>query len=428
MELSQDVMKAVETLEYRVTAGDVATKTGLNIAQAEAGVLALASATQAHIQVAETGDVAYEFPRQFRATLRNKYWQLRWQETWKKIWSALFYVIRISFGIMLILAVVTVFVAIIAIQIGMQQRDDDNGGGYSGGGFGFNPWLWIGRDMFYWFGYSPRRQYGHHDYSSSSRSRSGQGNKLNFLEAIYSFLFGDGDPNKNLDERRWGAIATVIRNNRGAVAAEQLAPYLDSAILNDDFEDYVIPALSRFNGQPKVSPEGDLVYYFPELQVTAKTQRSQSIPAFLKEAKRRFTSASSDQVTIAIGLGVALVVGAIYLGGLLSGAGDLPGIVGLVQSVHWLLLGYGIAFLGIPAVRYFWVQQQNQQIETRNTQRQQLVGKTIPRKLTYAKQFATETIVGKEDLAYTTETDLIDQEISNRDKLDAEWQKRLESS
>lgn len=43
MELSQDVMKAVESLEYRVTAGDVAAKTGLNLSQAEAGVLALAS-------------------------------------------------------------------------------------------------------------------------------------------------------------------------------------------------------------------------------------------------------------------------------------------------------------------------------------------------------------------------------------------------
>ncbi len=81
MELNQDIMKAVETLDYRVTAGDVAAKTGLNLSQAEAGVLALASETQAHIQVAETGDVAYEFPRQFRAVLRNKYWQLQWRET-----------------------------------------------------------------------------------------------------------------------------------------------------------------------------------------------------------------------------------------------------------------------------------------------------------------------------------------------------------
>ena len=423
MELNQDVMKAVETLDYRVTPADVAAKTGLNISQAEAGVLALASATQAHMQVADTGDIAYEFPRQFRATLRNQYWQLRWRETWAKIWAILFYLIRISFGILLIAAVVLVFVAIIAIQIGMQSQRDDDGGGYRGG-FGINPWLWIGSDWFYWFGYGPRRRYDRYGQVGGGRDRNRH--DLNLLEAIFSFLFGDGDPNKNLDERRWSAIATVIRNNRGAVTAEQLAPYLDNANLNDDLEDYVIPALSRFNGRPKVSPQGDLVYYFPELQVTANNYQPQSVPAFLKEVKRRFTSASSDQITIAIGLGTLLVVGSIYLSYI--AAGWTTGFIGLIYSLCDLFLAYGVAFLGIPAVRYFLMQRQNQKIETRNAQRKRLVGQTIQRKLDYAKQFAIQTIVGKDNLAYTTETDLIDQEIANRDKIDEEWRKRLESS
>ncbi|MEM8615138.1 MAG: hypothetical protein AAGF93_24240, partial [Cyanobacteria bacterium P01_H01_bin.105] len=345
------------------------------------------------------------------------------------IWAVLFYLIRISFGIMLIAAVVLVFVAIIAIQIGMQQRDDDNGGGYSGshsGGFGFNPWLWIGRDWFYWFSYGPRRQYDQQYDSYSPRGRSRQSSELNLLEGIYSFLFGDGDPNKNLDERRWSAIATLIRNNRGAVTAEQLAPYLDNANLDDDLEDYVIPALSRFNGSPKVSPQGDLVYYFPELQVTTKNYKPQSVPAFLKETKRRFTSASPNQVTIAIGLGTLLVVGSIYLS--FIAAGWTTGFIGLIYSLCDLFLAYGVAFLGIPAIRYFWMQRQNQKIEARNAERQHFVGKTVQSKLDYAKQFAMQTIVGKDNLAYTTETDLIDQEITNRDKIDEEWRKRLESS
>jgi len=41
---------------------------------------------------------------------------------------------------------------------------------------------------------------------------------------IFSFLFGDGNPNANLEERRWQQIATVIRNNGGAVVAEQMLP------------------------------------------------------------------------------------------------------------------------------------------------------------------------------------------------------------
>ena len=49
-------------------------------------------------------------------------------------------------------------------------------------------------------------------------------------------------------------------------------------------------------------------------------------------------------------------------------------------------------------------------------------------KLTYAQQFAAQTIVSKEDLAYTTETDLVEQEAAQSDKIDAEWRQRLRES
>ena len=433
MAFNDAVMRAVETLDYRVTIGDVAAQSGLEIRVAEQGLLALAADAQAHMQISEAGEIAYEFPRNFRAILRRKFRKLRWQESWAKIWQVLFYLIRISFGAVLLLSILLIFIAIAILLISMQaanQDERDNGRG--GGGMIFLPRVWFGPSWWWWLDFDyGRRRYGSRNSSHNRRgsysSRSGGAdNQLNFFEAIFSFLFGDGDPNADLEERRWNAIATVIRNNRGAVSAEQLAPYLDNANLDDDLEDYVLPALSRFNGRPKVSPQGDLVYHFPELQVTTRNHKPQSVPAFLKETTRRFTSASSDQVSIAIGLGTLLVVGSIYLA--YAAAGWSTGFIGLIYSLCDIFLAYGIAFLGIPLERYFRMQQQNKNIEARNIQRKNLVGKTIQRKLDYAKQFALETIVGKDNLAYTTETDLVDQEIANRDKIDEEWRKRLESS
>ncbi len=92
------IMQAVEKLGYRVTIGDVATQAGLNVAEAGQGLLTLASDAGGHLQVAETGDIVYQFPRNFREILRNKYLQLRLQEWWKKVWGILFYLIRISGG------------------------------------------------------------------------------------------------------------------------------------------------------------------------------------------------------------------------------------------------------------------------------------------------------------------------------------------
>jgi hypothetical protein len=430
------IMKAVEQLGYRVTVGDVATQAGLNINLAQQGLLALASDAGGHLQVAESGEIAYLFPKNFRSILRNKFLRLQLQEWWEKVWRVLFYLIRISFGIVLLLSIVLIFVAIALIVIGINSSSDNNSGGggrshSGGGGGGFSmPLLWIGPDIFWFFdpGYDQRYR---RQRASSERS------EMNFLEAIFSFLFGDGNPNSDLEERRWQEIATVIRNSRGAVAAEQIAPYLDDIGegYKRELEDYMLPVLTRFNGRPEVSPDGEIVYHFPELQTTAKAREAQPVPAYLRERLWRFSQASSGQIMLAIGLGAMNFVGALVLGSLLKGgiAAQLGGLVAFVQSSYWLLLAYGIGFLAIPLIRYFWIQWKNSQLEAHNQKRQEQAialnqaDAALQKKLAYAQQFAAQNVINQEDLVYTSETDLIDQEIERSAQIDAEWQRRLES-
>ena len=423
MELNREVMHAVESLDYRVTVGDVATKAGLNVEVAQQGLLALASETQGHMQVSETGEIAYEFPRNFRGVLRNKYWQLRVQETLSKVWSVLFYVIRISFGIMLIVSIALISIAIIVLVIaassqgGGNSRDDRRGGGF----------VFFPTNFFYLFdfnrGYGRRRysnrggnRYGG-GYSASSSRPSRPSEKLPFLEAVFSFLFGDGDPNEDLEERRWQAIGSVITNNGGAIAAEQVTPYLDElgGGLDQEYEDYMLPVLTRFNGQPEVSPTGDMVYYFPELQVSAMERGKAAVSAYLKETKRKFTSATSDQVMISIGLGALNLVGALVLWNLLQTAAVDIEFITFVQSIYWLLAGYGIAFLGIPLIRYYWMLGRNAKIEKRNNERAlratalNRLGAAFQQKLAFAKQFAAQKVLNESDAVYSTETDLAEQ-------------------
>jgi hypothetical protein len=440
-QLNPSVMKAVEALGYRVTVGDVAAQSGLKLAEAQQGLLALASATQAHMQVAQQGDIAYEFSRDFRAALRNRYWQLQWQETWQKIWQVLFYLIRISFGVVLIASLIIIVIAIFILMIAAQQsnsdrNEDDNNWG-NGGSYGGNFPIFIGMDWFRWldFDYQRNRNRSRGTYGSGKyKSKDATSEKLNFLEAIFSFLFGDGDPNADLDERRWGAIATLIRNQRGVITAEQASPYLDLRPNQaSDNEDYMIPVLSRFNGQPQVSPEGEIVYAFPDLQVMAQARGEHQLNPFLKETRRRFTAATSDQVMIAIGIGAFNFVGAVLLGGLLPDL-NVSGYIGFVQAIYGFLLGYGTAFLAIPSVRYFWMQRLNQTINQRNQLRQAFADAlqevqakpAFQQKLKYAQSLSTATVLREEDMVYTTETDLLDQALQQRDQLDEEWQQRLE--
>jgi hypothetical protein len=412
------IMQAVEQLGYRVTVGDVASQAGLNVLQANQGLLALASEAGGHLQVADTGDVVYLFPKNFRAILRNKYLQLRLQEWWKKVWGVLFYLIRISFGIFLIasIALITITIIVILSSMNSDRDNDSRGGNFGGGGFFFFP------DLFWYL--SP-------DYDTRQRQRRREKSDLNFFEAVFSFLFGDGNPNINLEERRWQEIAAVIRNNKGAVVAEQIAPYLDDIgeVHTREYEDYMLPVLTRFNGQPQVSPEGQIVYYFPELQVSAGKKLRQRLSAYLEEFPWRFSAATSGQNMLSAGLGVANFVGALVLGSLLRDgvvAAEIGGLVAFVQGIYWLLLAYGTGFLVVPLIRYFWIQWRNRKIAQRNRDRlsraRQLVSpdSQLQQKIAFAQQFATEKVLGDEDLVYSTETDLLEQEFKRFPQIDAE--------
>jgi hypothetical protein len=419
------IVKSIEQLDYRVTVGDVAAQAGLELNFAQQGLLALASEAGGHLQVAESGDVVYLFPKNFRSILRNKYWQLRWQKTWQKIWRVLFYLIRISFGIILIASILLMLIAILVIVIAMNSTNEEreeNSNGY-GGGF-FMPHFWLG-DIFWWFdpGYNQRRL---------QRRRQTSNYQMNFLESVFSFLFGDGNPNADLEENRWQEIGAIIRYNKGAVVGEQIAPYFDKI---DQDEDYMIPVLSRFNGYPEVSPQGEIIYYFPELQVMASRRpESTSASSYLQEKLWRFSQANGSQITLAAGLGALNIILAFVLETLLQDgaiATQLGGVVAFADSVSWFLLGYGSLYLLIPLVRYFWIQGRNPQIINRNQEREQRAialnqpDQSLVGKLAYASQFANQKVIGDRDIAYTTENDLLDQNIKNADKIDQDWQKRI---
>ncbi|MDS3860451.1 hypothetical protein RIF25_06470 [Thermosynechococcaceae cyanobacterium BACA0444] len=259
---------------------------------------------------------------------------------------------------------------------------------------------------------------------------------MNFLEGIYSFLFGDGNPNANLEERRWQEVGQQIINQKGAVVAEQIAPYLDiSPGPLSSGENFMIPVLSRFNGVPQVTEQGEIIYHFPDLQATAKQQRQKPVSPYLEEITWKFTRASSGQVMLAIGLGCINLVGALVLWNLLgdgSVATQLGGIVGFVQSIFWVLVAYGLGFLGIPLGRYYWILVMNGRIKARNQIREnraeilRTADATLKDKITAAQAYAAETLITQTNLAYTTEKDLITQEAEQTDKIDAEWQRLLE--
>jgi hypothetical protein len=392
----EPVLQAVERLrrQPRVTVQDVAATAGVNIADARDGLVVLANLTGAAIDVTDSGELAYRFKPNVRQLLRQKSLRASLRMAWDRAFPFLFSAVRVSFGAFLILSILVTVLAIVALSVAASSSSNDERSerrGGSGGGIMFGGPRLFGPNIWDVIFYSRRMGGGRGlAYERTREEENGVVPKMSFLESVYSFVFGDGDPNKAiLSTSRWRKMAAVIRANDGAVVAEQLAPFLD---LPADYqpttsstvtvvESYMLPVLQRFHGFPEVTPSGDIVYLFPEFGLTGSSRGVASTldltgSASLtgtREAERVLTEATKSQAFMAGALGAFNLGAALTLGSMLASAipatADSAALLNLLRGLYPGLLGYALTFVLVPAVRLFWLKGVNKGIKARNASR-----------------------------------------------------------
>ncbi|CAM9807871.1 unnamed protein product [Ectocarpus sp. 6 AP-2014] len=296
-EPDERILKAVEKAGNRAVPSDVAALAGVDLNVAKRGLVNLANIVGGDLEVSKDGDVVYNFPSNFRASLLSKSAYRRGVESVRAAWPVIFYGIRVSFGVVLLASIALIFSTIFFAATYANSSSDDNrdrrrgGGGFDGGyggrGIGFN--TYFGPSPFDFFYYRP--YYGYYGTPVGRGGQRGDPEEMGILESIFSFIFGDGDPNADMDQRRVEAAATLIRGNGGAVSAEQLAPLLtpetlrssDSSVVDESF---VLPILTALDGAPEVTADGDIVYVFPSLQTSAMGTGTAATQIGSKESAR----------------------------------------------------------------------------------------------------------------------------------------------
>jgi hypothetical protein len=410
MEFSAPLLQSIERLKYQATPGELALQAGLPLATVERDLQQLAIAVGGHLQVTTTGEIIYKYPQDFRAILQNKSLRLQIKQYTDVIGKVAFYLLRISFGLVLVTSLSIVILTIIVITIATIFSEDGGGdisfGDWGGGGSS----SWGGSWWYFDWGGSAAEPIE----STETKEKP----QLNFLGAVFSFLFGEANPNARLEELRWRNIGQLINKNAGVIAAEQVAPYMDEVMPHS--EDHILPVLVRFNGIPEVSPIGDIVYRFPDVQATSKKSKFKRLPPFLQEKNRRFSGATTAQLWLIAILTGANFVGVIGLGLLLKGAAG-GGLIAFVAGIYGFLSLYAVGFVAIPLVRLLWLGRTNQQIDQRNEKRRKQVAllnsEDLTRKQLFAKNFQVQRTFSAEDIAYSTEEDMLEQEFKNFEAL-----------
>lgn len=421
----QIVLKAIDSLGRRVTPADVASKTGLALLPVTATLNQIAAETNGHMEVGEKGDIAYKFDPGFQSRYLAKGFQEVLQKVWDKVFAIGFFLVKISFGIMLIINAIIIFILIAVVIIWWQQRrgdDDDGFGGFGGHGGGYGGG-YGGGFHFSFFDYillrellfpRPRFDYRTYDYGTPTIRKSKDNN---FFFNTFSFLFGDGDPNQNQEHHKWSMIAEVIRRNKGVATAEQLAPYLGS---NPSDEDAVLPVLVRFNGRPEVTEDGDIIYLFDDMQITAmESQFRHQLPSYLSEWTWKFTNVPASQMLMVYGLAGFNLLGSIFLLGQMTAMeASRYGnpLEGFAPMIYFLLVSATL-FVVVPLCRWIVLNFKNAKIAARNAKRLENAKylesppENVLKKLENAKRMSLENrVITDQNTVFTTERDSLEQD------------------
>lgn len=285
-----------------------------------------------------------------------------------------------------------------------------------------------------------------------TREQKRAGEQFDFLTICFQFVFGATDLNLDLEERTWKYIGATIKNNDGVVVSEQIAPFLDN--VSTDSEYWMIPVLNRFQGVPEVSDNGNIVYVFPKLKHTlnvvtpkavpfnkdelqnlydtVRSRRTEAdlakldskekslneiveVPSFKVEEIVPFVDFDPNRLFGAILMALIEICGAVYL---FININSMPWLVPYELLISFMLV-YGLFFLIVPAIRYFFLLQANKKRQIRNNAcfdsftRLHLRKGRVQQKLKDAEELRNSVVMESENLSqtvYTTEKDLLDQQ------------------
>lgn len=415
----EKTLDSIETLGLLVTPADLATHTGAPVNQVRRRLNEVAARTGAVLEVASDGRVTYKFLPSFKNAYKLTGISAALQRTMLFLGQAGFFILRVSFGVMLMLSIaiiVLLFVAIIIAAIfgdsGGGNLDFGSGGGggsSSGGGNWFDPGS-LG-DGFRWdYTSSHSRKISKYGVPKRTLRLKEQVKKGNFCLECFSFLFGDGDPNADIEDERWSSIAEVIRQNDCVVVEEQLAPFLDPG---KDEEASILEVLYRFDGSPRVSDSGNIVYVFENMQSQKPNQKTSSPEPYLEEGRLEFSQYPQTALVTVLILATLNFAGSWWLFRHVAQINLLHHFVYLID----FLLAYGSMFLLIPLVRIFFNKIVNVGIDQRNEWRKKraealsLMNPDLQAKIDETRVFANElSSKTPGSICYTTERDILEQQ------------------
>jgi len=385
--MSTEYQKIVNSLKRRkkgAVAADICSATALPLSVVNELLPKAADEYSGHLRVTESGEISYYFPNGFTSRYRGLSAALKKaaKNTFNFIKTAGAFLFKIWIVVMLIgYFLFFIALALASVFLSVAGKSSSSGGRRSGGSVNFGLFNLIWRIWFYSELTRPKYGYGQAKVIKTKESRP-------LHKAVFSFVFGEEDPNKNWEDQEYKAIISYIQANRGVIS---LAEYMAFTGKNSqEAETDIISFCSKFEGSPEATEEGTIVYRFDKLLLSSDNEKISELIPPVERLIRFSDNKKSTNKWLAVINAVNLIFGSYFLyqsynTGLLYSDFQYKNASYLYSFTHKFLsyfandpdivigtalglipLVFSLLFWIIPTVRFFIEKKENNKIKLNN--------------------------------------------------------------
>lgn len=357
------VLQSLRTLEGRATVGDVVAASGLPHNEVELALKDLLETRRGHLEVSDSGELVYLFDK--RLMRRDA---VSTTERLKKATAAF---LTQAFKVWIVATLVVYFVlfvvlAIAAVVAMMSRGGDRRGGGSWGGGrrgHSHFPNFWL---LYYiWPG---RWRRGRRYYGRRWEKTLDKDDPVPFFKKVFAFVFGPDRPQPTQTQLDRSTLR-LIRARRGVLTAAELVEH--RALPLHEADEEMGRLTGAYAGEPLVSHDGELVYAFPELMISAHGPVTVTEPnaAWQRlEYPLELTGNEKKADAVIIGMNAFnLLVAATAPWFIFPqlGFGGAAAVIGLII----IPVVFSVLFFTVPLIRSFGVKRENRARRRRNIRR-----------------------------------------------------------
>ncbi|MFP3089158.1 hypothetical protein LQZ21_02385 [Treponema sp. TIM-1] len=392
-EAYRKVLEAFKNQRKGATIADITAKTALPLDSVRELVGVAADEYRARLQVTESGEILYSFPHGFVSKYHG--FRRNLSRTMEKIkkgmliagtWIFKVWIMGMLVGYFVLFMLIAL--ASLVISVAGSSSNSNNRSSHRGNGLGgmyftsqiFNLIIRI------WF-YSELTKSLDGRYYENRRAKP-KGRPL--YKAIFSFVFGDEDPNGDWASREKRSVIAYIQAHGGVISLPEFMTL--TGLPPEKADPAILSCCAEFGGLPEATEEGTVVYRFDPLLLRADSQDRSftGLSAIIKRLKSFSSNKKNMNVWFGVINGVNLAFGtyfffnAMNIGGLTSqtpiGAGLYPFAVthmlfsGLFSDpLPFITIGLGLVplifsllFWLIPGLRYLRLREENEAVKFEN--------------------------------------------------------------